>query len=574
MDRISLKNILKYFESIRMQSIKHIFLINFSIMAIIGVGWTAHAFIWAKASNQIYESVIRCIKVHPLNDSEIFVGTSKALYRSANKGRDYKIVLRPQGRQASINDVFISKDPIPHIYAATDSGLYESTDNGNSFKRIYSSFHAQAGKCFSFIKHDNELYVGTQKGLFYRESQDKNWKPYEKGLSDKPVYLIQKDLRFVYFATDRDLYRWSKLSDEFIKIFSVGLSTEVESYEDNESTVYSENKPLIKAVEIKNSPQGAVIIGTTKGIYRSDNAGRQWKRLDADHMPWEELTSLVVLEKMFLSHGNGTGDPKESLHLLAGTKRGAFFYREGRWTPIYKGMETNVIYDVAENTDGIVYAATNKGVFYLPVAKALPPFSSEVKEVFSDESDNQENISYENISKFFIHEPDIKEIHELAVDYAEVHPEKISQWRHLAKKRAWFPKVTMGVDGDRNRTIGDSLWGSYGSGGQHYVGPDDKTFYDNFSWDISLSWELGDLIWSTDQTTIDSRSKLMVELREDVLDQVTRLFFERRRIQVELISLAQFDPQVKIDKEMRIDELTALIDAFTGGEFSRRIRKK
>ena len=90
------------------------------------------------------------------------------------------------------------------------------------------------------------------------------------------------------------------------------------------------------------------------------------------------------------------------------------------------------------------------------------------------------------------------------------------------------------------------------------------------SWDVSLSWDLGDLVWSTDQTTIDSRSKLMVELREDVLDQVTRLYFERRRLQAELAADA-LEPAAEFDKQLRVDELTALLDAFTGGKFSSKL---
>ena len=93
-------------------------------------------------------------------------------------------------------------------------------------------------------------------------------------------------------------------------------------------------------------------------------------------------------------------------------------------------------------------------------------------------------------------------------------------------------------------------------------------------WDVSLSWDFGDFIFSSDQTSIDSRSKLMVELREDVLDQITRLYFERRRMQIELLS-AQFpDPPIPFDRQMRIDELTALIDALTGGGFSEAVRSK
>jgi len=58
-------------------------------------------------------------------------------------------------------------------------------------------------------------------------------------------------------------------------------------------------------------------------------------------------------------------------------------------------------------------------------------------------------------------------------------------------------------------------------------------------------------------------------LRQDILDQVTRLYFERRRIQSELVSNKDSD----FDREMRVEELTALIDGLTGGEFSRRTHK-
>ena len=91
--------------------------------------------------------------------------------------------------------------------------------------------------------------------------------------------------------------------------------------------------------------------------------------------------------------------------------------------------------------------------------------------------------------------------------------------------------------------------------------------------DVSLSWDFSDLVWSTDQTTIDSRAKLMVELREDILDQITRLYFERRRLQIELASHSYDDPLMEVDKQLRIEELTALIDAFTGSEFSKGIEQ-
>ena len=133
--------------------------------------------------------------------------------------------------------------------------------------------------------------------------------------------------------------------------------------------------------------------------------------------------------------------------------------------------------------------------------------------------------------------------------------------------------MDIGADSGKSWGTSDNVWGSYTGGGQHYIGPDDKTWGEDFGWDVSLSWDLGDLIWNTDQTTIDSRSKLMVELRESILDQVTRLYFERRRIQLALMAGTIEDPQIMLDQQMRLEELTALIDAYTGGEFSKRLQQ-
>jgi hypothetical protein len=206
-------------------------------------------------------------------------------------------------------------------------------------------------------------------------------------------------------------------------------------------------------------------------------------------------------------------------------------------------METNGMNDLVKDARGKVYAATDRGVFYLSSGQALPLFPPE------DYSRN---------------EPTIRQVHQWAIDYAEVNPGKIKNWRALAGKRALLPDLSVGLD------RAESEFYHWDTG----TSPDTLSKgKDLLNWDVSLSWDLGDLIWSTDQTTIDSRSKLMVELREDVLDQVTRLYFERRRLQAELAAVDPPEPPVQFDKQLRVEELTALLDAFTGGRFSQKIEE-
>ena len=73
------------------------------------------------------------------------------------------------------------------------------------------------------------------------------------------------------------------------------------------------------------------------------------------------------------------------------------------------------------------------------------------------------------------------------------------------------------------------------------------------------------LFWNNAQTTIDIRSKLMVQLRNDIVNEVTRVYFERRRLQIELLREPPESEAKLIETELRVRELTANIDGLTGG---------
>ena len=63
----------------------------------------------------------------------------------------------------------------------------------------------------------------------------------------------------------------------------------------------------------------------------------------------------------------------------------------------------------------------------------------------------------------------------------------------------------------------------------------------------------------------------MVELRDDILDEVTKLYFERIRVKMEINNLTIEDNRKRSEKELKLQELTASLDALTGGYFSAHI---
>ena len=78
------------------------------------------------------------------------------------------------------------------------------------------------------------------------------------------------------------------------------------------------------------------------------------------------------------------------------------------------------------------------------------------------------------------------------------------------------------------------------------------------------------MIWNPDQTSIDARSRLLVQLRQDLLEEVTRIYFERERLLAEFNGQPTSDPVLRKERSIRVEELTAYLDAMTGGWFSRQ----
>ncbi|MDD5155716.1 MAG: hypothetical protein PHF11_04430, partial [Candidatus Omnitrophica bacterium] len=234
--------------------------------------------------------------------------------------------------------------------------------------------------------------------------------------------------------------------------------------------------------------------------------------------------------------------------IYALTKSAIYEYNEERWREISIDLVSTDIRFIAADKDYNLYAACDRGLFKTGRADT--------------------NIANNGSVPFYLKgEPDIRKVQEAAIEYAQVNPDKIKAWNRKAATKAAFPKLSMGV----GRNVTD-LW--HWEGGSTTKCDDDilRKGHDAIEWDVTLSWDLSELIWNSDQTSIDSRSKLMSELRDNILDEVNRTYFERIRLKMELDNLSIEDRKKRIEKELRLEELAASLDGLTGGYFSQSLQ--
>jgi len=376
--------------------------------------------------------------------------------------------------------------------------------------------------------------LGTKSGFFVSKDKGRSWHKENGKLGDTNILAIAYDKTepsYIYVASTDGVFRSKNQGQSWERIFVThpvenGFEAEEEKEEQDEQDRFSG----IRYISCDPNNLSCIYVATSRGVYKSCDRGQNWEPVSS--------YGLLSRDVKFLLFSN-----KANLYAIA--KSGIFEYVNGRWQELSFGLAAGEVRFLALDNQDNLYAACDKGLFKANMAYSI------------------DNGKGHAISIYYKDEPKINEVQQAAIKYGEVSAEKIKRWRKQAAKKALLPQVSVGID--RNTT---DLW--HWEGGSTTKSDDDtlRRGRDSVDWDVTLSWDLGELIWNNDQTSIDVRSRLMVELRDDILDEVTKLYFERLRIKMEIDNLAIEDGRKRSEKELKLQELAASLDALTGGYFS------
>jgi len=480
---------------------------------------------------------VRSVLIGPQDASKIYIGTDSGIYRTEDAGENWRNVLMLKGKNRGINFLsFGIRSNADVIYAATQGGLFYSPDKGASWKRIFRGRNDYERDCTAVCIFGDAILLGTKSGLFVSHDRGRSWHKGKGEIGNSRVLSVSfNDRGCAFVASVVGVFKSQDRMESWEKIFVIQPT---EKDDDNGDLVEEDSDEEAKssAVEylsVDPNSQGHVYLATTRGVYRSTDAGDSWSTLTEEGL----LNKKVYF--VYVSQDSG---------VYAVNTSGIFRYQNERWQEISLRLDAGRITYFLKDRQGNLYAAGEKGLFRS--TGASPGFI----------------IEKNRLDAYISGEPAISEVQKEAIKYAEVSPEKIIQWRRKASTKALLPSMSVAID--RNTT---DLW-HWESGSSTKC--DDDTLRrgrDSLDWGISLSWDLSELIWNQDQTSIDVRSRLMVQLRSDILDEVTKLYFERIRVKMDIAQLSIYENKKRLEKEVRLRELTASIDALTGGYFSRRL---
>lgn len=158
--------------------------------------------------------------------------------------------------------------------------------------------------------------------------------------------------------------------------------------------------------------------------------------------------------------------------------------------------------------------------------------------------------------------PPIQEVYDQALKYARIETGTIRNWEKKVRKAPLLPRFQFQFDrrfrDNVNVNFKDTV--SVNSTGVT-VGPTTQTQAqdadDDLNFEIKAVWYLDQLLFSRDDLEISSEARALARERERILTQVRELYFRR----------------LKTKDSLERGEITAALDALTGGWFSLQLQE-
>ncbi len=163
-------------------------------------------------------------------------------------------------------------------------------------------------------------------------------------------------------------------------------------------------------------------------------------------------------------------------------------------------------------------------------------------------------------------EPTIQEAQAAALKFFNIDADTVSSMRTRASVKALVPSVGARIRGNQSTVNLDRT--------DLQIDRDAPTVLDDgtgtvLEYEVSALWDFSKLVFNSEVLDVSS----LVVLQEAILKEITRIYYTRRRLQVDLILTPPSDPATKLSKQLRIEELTATLDAMTGNLFSNATKR-
>jgi len=284
---------------------------------------------------------VESLAIDPRSHDRIYVGTWRQGWRTEDGGKSWKQIAEGMVLDTDMFSITIDPAQPDNLWVATCGWVYNSTNGGDKWTRYRDGFNNRRVHDVKIDPCDPDVvYAGSVGGLYRSEDRGKSWYAVsDEGLvintivlhpqrPDRIVLGIEGD--GVYVSEDRGR-TFARTSEGLHNVRIAALAPD----------------PFVK-----NRVYGAVMFGgAASGIYRSDDAGKTWKKESRAELP--EVLSLAI-----------ASEEDAEVKFIAGTEKGFFWSNDAEeWTQAEPSSFPIRVAKVLRFNRTRCFAATAEGVF-------------------------------------------------------------------------------------------------------------------------------------------------------------------------------------------------------------------
>ena len=166
--------------------------------------------------------------------------------------------------------------------------------------------------------------------------------------------------------------------------------------------------------------------------------------------------------------------------------------------------------------------------------------------------------------------PDLKTLHRAVRGFQQLLPERLTRVERRARNFGLLPELRTNFSIQRSRARDREQDQSWSSGAVRDLQDSAAEREREFEVEVQLIWDFGRLARPDEAIDASRERRALIELRDQVLDRVNRLYFERLRVLSKLARATA--PTARAELGLRANELEGGLDAWSGGFFSRSVR--
>ncbi len=334
--------------------------------------------------------VLDHIAIDPHNSKTIFVSawsvqdqSAGDIFRTHNGGKEWEPLAAMHGK--SVRAMALSASDPKIIVAGALDGVYRSRDGGKEWQHISDATVKNIESIAVDPKDPNVIYAGTWHLAWKTSDGGANWQHINKGMiDDSDVFSIivsSADSSEVFASACSGIYKSNSGGDLFEKIKGIPFTAR-------------------RTRVLKQDPSNPAVVyaGTTEGLWKSVDEGKNWKRMSNPEVvvndvlidPRNSQRVLLATDRSgvlasddsaatFSTSNHGYAhryvsailpDSKDPNTLYIGVVNdrefgGVFSSHDGgqTWQQKSEGLSGRDVFTLNETSHGTLVAGTNKGVF-------------------------------------------------------------------------------------------------------------------------------------------------------------------------------------------------------------------